>query len=226
MHEHFGIPIPAEYPLEKAGPLMCSGITVWDPLVHFGAGNGGKKVAVAGVGGLGVFAIKLARALGNEVTGLTTNPNKRAKIEEFGATCLVLSDADALAAAAKSFDLILDTIPKAHDLMQYVPLLAHDGTHVLLGLNTEPYAVSGLPLVFGRTRIAGACIAGIQSTQDCMAFCAKHKIFQETELIPVDRLNEAFEKLEQKNDLPVRYVLDIAGTLPSPDDISDPYEDA
>ena len=214
VNENYGIKVPKSYPLEKAGPVMCSAITLWDPLMHFGAGKGGKKVGIAGIGGLGVMGIKLALALGNEVYGITNSPGKKAKIEEFGAKCVVASDPEAMKAMAGTFDLILDTVSAKHDLMTYIPLLAHDGTHVLLGLVTEPFSFVSLPMIFQRTKVAGSVIAGIKSTQDCMDFCAEKNIYQETQLVPCDKVNWVLEKLKSVNDTPVRYVLDIKNTMP------------
>mmetsp|Transcript_22722 Transcript_22722/g.71142 ORF Transcript_22722/g.71142 Transcript_22722/m.71142 type:complete len:370 (-) Transcript_22722:132-1241(-) len=221
INERFAIVVPDDYPLEKAGPVMCSAITMYDPLVHWGAGSGGKSVGIVGIGGLGVFGIKLAAALGNKVYAFTTNPSKVAKIKELGAEPIVSSDGEAMAAAANSLDLILDTVSAKHEIPQYVDLLKNDGTLVMLGLVTEPLAFSQLPLVFGRRSIAGSLIAGIKVTQECMDLCAEKKIYQETQLVPCDKINEIFDKLESVNDTPVRYVLDIENTMPKPEDIPD-----
>eukprot|EP00403_Amphidinium_massartii_P030870 CAMPEP_0178401334 /NCGR_PEP_ID=MMETSP0689_2-20121128/16248_1 /TAXON_ID=160604 /ORGANISM="Amphidinium massartii, Strain CS-259" /LENGTH=369 /DNA_ID=CAMNT_0020022151 /DNA_START=75 /DNA_END=1184 /DNA_ORIENTATION=+ len=217
INEKYAISVPGDYPLTSAGPLCCSAITMWDPLCHWGCKEGGKKVGIVGIGGLGTFGIKLAKALGNEVFAFTTNPKKAEKIKEMGAEPILSTDADAMAKAAGSIDLILDTVSAKHDIKPLVNTLRSDGTLVMIGLVAEPLEIVTPPMLFGRKSVAGSLIAGIASTQECMNFCAEKKIYQETELVPVDKVNEVYEKLESVNDLPVRYVLDIEGTMPKAD---------
>lgn len=212
-HERFAIKIPKDYPLEKAGPVMCAGITVYDPMVYHKAGPG-TRLGIMGLGGLGMMAIKIGKALGCEVTVISRSDAKREYALGLGADKYVASsDPKQMGAAAKSLDLILNTISASHELMQYQPLLDTNGTMVLIGLPDAPFTVPAAPLIFGRQAVAGSIIGGIKATQEVIDLCAAKKIYPETKVVPVSELNGVFEKLAASNDAGVRYVLDIANTL-------------
>jgi uncharacterized zinc-type alcohol dehydrogenase-like protein len=205
----FVLRIPDNLPLDAAAPLLCAGITTWSPLKTWKVGPG-SKVAVVGLGGLGHMAVKLAAALGAEVTVLSTSDRKKADAERMGARhFLINSDKDAMKAANEKFDLIINTVSATHEIASHVGLLARDGTMVMLGLTTEGLPVFALPLLMRRRRIAGSLIGGIRETQEMLDFCAEHGIACDIELIAPDRINEAYERME-KSDVRYRFVLDMA----------------
>lgn len=213
IHERFAVNIPKSYPLEKAGPLMCAAVTMYDPLKHFGA-KPGSRVGILGLGGLGTMGVKLAKALGCHVTVISRAESKRAYALSIGADAYIAaSDPEQLAKASKSLDLILDTISANHPVMTYLPLLDVSGTVVVLGLCTQPHDVPQLPLIFGRTGIHGSVIGGIRSTQEVVDLCAAQNIFPETKVVPVSEINRVFEELAKGNDTGLRYVLDVGNTL-------------
>jgi uncharacterized zinc-type alcohol dehydrogenase-like protein len=213
IHERFAIKIPKSYPLEKAGPLMCAAITMYDPLKHFGA-KAGTRVGIMGLGGLGTMGVKLAKALGCHVTVISRAESKRKYAMSIGAdNYIAAADATQMAAAAKSLDLILDTISASHPVASYLSLLDINGSIIVLGICTEPFAVPQLPLIFGRNGIHGSVIGGIASTQEVVDLCAAKNIYPETKVVPVTDLNVVYEALSSGNDSGIRYVLDIANTL-------------
>jgi len=210
VHQRFVIKIPEQYPLECAGPIFCAGITMFSPLKYFGAGKGGKRVGIAGIGGLGQMGVRLAAALGNEVTAISTNPTKEEKCKQLGAKHFVLStDEESMKAGANSLDLILNTISATHNCMDYLPLLARNSTLVQLGLVLEKHQVDQVPLMFKRISIAGSLIGGVAETQECMDLCAEKDIRPEIEVITAERIDEVYETLNNKNDTVKRYVLDL-----------------
>lgn len=205
----FVLRIPDSLPLDAAAPLLCAGITTYSPLKTWKVGPG-SKVAVVGLGGLGHMAVKLAAAMGAEVTVLSTSDRKKADAERMGAKhFLINSDADAMKAARENFDLIINTVSATHEIASHVNLLARDGTMVMLGLTTEGLPVFALPLLMRRRRIAGSLIGGIRETQEMLDFCAEHGIACDIELIAPDRINEAYERMK-KSDVRYRFVLDMA----------------
>ena len=207
--QNFVLRIPDALPLDAAAPLLCAGVTTWSPLKTWKVGPG-SKVAVIGLGGLGHMAVKLAAALGAEVTVLSTSDRKKADAERMGAKhFLINSDKDAMKAANEKFDLIINTVSATHEIASHVGLLARDGTMVMLGLTTEGLPVFALPLLMRRRRIAGSLIGGIRETQEMLDFCAEHGIACDIELIAPDRINEAYERME-KSDVRYRFVLDMA----------------
>ena len=213
VHEHFAICLPKSYPLEKAGPVMCAGITTYQPLKYFGAGPG-TRVAVVGLGGLGVMGIKLAKALGSDVTAVSRSASKSSLALECGADRYIASsDAAQMAAAKGSVDLILDLIPSRHDYRVYLHLLAKGGKIVFLGLN----ASWGAAMFRGGAQAPGVCkasfIGGIRNTQELIDLCEKHQIFPETTVHPVSKLGDIFEWLDSSNDSGTRHVLDVKGSL-------------
>jgi len=200
--------IPEGLPLDRAAPLLCAGITTWSPLRHFGV-VAGHRVAVMGLGGLGHMAVKLAVAMGAEVTVLSTSESKRADALALGAQDFATTgDGRAFKSHARQFDLIIDTVSAPHDYNACLGLLRVDGTLVLLGL-PEPAPLSAFPLVLQRRRIAGSMIGGIAETQQMLDFCAAHGIAADIELIAADRINEAYERM-LRGDVRYRFVLDIA----------------
>jgi len=209
VHERFIIKIPRGYPLEAAGPLFCAGITVYSPLAHWGALKGNLRIGVVGIGGLGQMAVRLAAAMGNKVTAISSSPSKRAAALEIGATEFVIStDEASMKAAAGSLDLILNTVSANHQVSHYLPLLALDGTIVQLGLVGAPHQVVQQELIMRRLSISGSAIGGTKETQECIDFCAKHNVVISYELIKADRLDEVFKNLATKNDSVKRFVLD------------------
>lgn len=189
VHEHFIIPIPDAIPLEKAGPIMCAGVTMYEPLCFYGfkeAGENGKvkTVGIVGLGGLGTMGVKLAKAMGHRVMVISTSPNKEALAKEKGADIFCIStDPDSMKENANKCDIILNTISANHEVMTYMSILRSSGTLVQLGLVTKPHTISQLPLMFQRKAISGSLIGGIQRTKELLEFCAKHNVVPDTELI-------------------------------------------
>ncbi|MDI6624269.1 MAG: NAD(P)-dependent alcohol dehydrogenase [Brevundimonas sp.] len=207
--QDFVLRIPDALPLDAAAPLLCAGITTWSPLRQWGVGPG-SKVAVIGLGGLGHMAVKLAAALGAEVTVLSTSDRKRADAERMGAKhFLINSDKAAMKAAGEKFDLIINTVSATHEIASHVNLLARDGTMVMLGLTTEALPIFAVPLLWRRRRIAGSLIGGIRETQEMLDFCAEHGIACDIEVIAPDQINEAYARME-KSDVRYRFVIDMA----------------
>lgn len=209
--EEFVLTVPDALDLERAAPLLCAGITTWSPLRHWQAGPG-KRVAVAGLGGLGHMAVKLAVALGAEVTVVTTSPAKEADARALGAhQVLISTDAEAMAAARGRFDIVLDTIPVAHDVAPYLGITALDGATVIVG------AIDMLPtfhtgnLLMGRKTLAGSIIGGLPETQELLDFCAENGVLPDCETIAIKDINGAFERMERA-DVKYRFVIDM-GTL-------------
>jgi uncharacterized zinc-type alcohol dehydrogenase-like protein len=212
--EEFVLRVPEGLDLAKAAPLLCAGITTYSPLRTWNVGPG-SRVAVVGLGGLGHMAVKLAAAMGADVTVLSRTKDKEADALALGADrLLVSSDTEAMAQAASSFDLIIDTVPVKHDINPYVPLLDVDSTLVLVGQIGPLAEPSTVPLLLGRRRIAGSPIGGMAETQEMLNFCAKAGVLPDVEMIRMDEINTAFERLE-KSDVRYRFVIDMA-TLPAP----------
>ncbi|MBB4200486.1 hydroxyacid dehydrogenase [Rhodoblastus sphagnicola] len=209
VREEFVLRVPDSLDLARAAPLLCAGITTWSPLKTWKVGPG-SRVGVIGLGGLGHMAVKLAAGLGAHVTVLSRTPDKAADAHALGAhALLVSSDADAMAKAANGFDLIIDTVPVKHDLNPYMPLLDVDGTLVIVGQIGPLAEPSTVPLVLGRRRIAGSPIGGIRETQEMLDFCAEKNILPDCEMIRMDEINHAFERME-KSDVRYRFVIDMA----------------
>ncbi len=209
VHESYVLHIRhPEEQLAAVAPLLCAGITTYSPLRHWQVGPG-RKVGVVGIGGLGHMAIKLAHAMGAHVVAFTTSESKRQAATALGADEVVLStDAQARAAHAKSFDLILDTVAAPHSLDMFVSLLKRDGTLTLVGAPASPHpSPQVLRLIAKRRSIAGSMIGGIAETQEMLDFCAKHKIVADIELIQAQQINEAYERM-LKGDVQYRFVID------------------
>jgi uncharacterized zinc-type alcohol dehydrogenase-like protein len=208
--EHFVVHVPANLDPKAVGPLLCAGITVWSPLRHWQVGAG-QKVGVIGLGGLGHLGIKFANALGAHVVMITTSPDKAADAQRLGAAEVLLSrDPVAMEKHAKSFDFLLNTVPVGHDMNPYCALLKRDRTMVLVGAFTElEPALKGYALVQQRRSIAGSAIGGMAETQEMLDFCGKHDIVSDVEMIPIQSVNNAYERL-LKNDVKYRFVIDMA----------------
>ncbi len=206
--EAFCLKISPKLDLAAAAPLLCAGITTYSPLKHWKTKKG-DKVGVVGLGGLGHMAVKIAAAMGAEVTMLSTSKAKEADARKLGAQHFGLTSDDAtFKKLAGHFDLIIDTISAPHDYNKYLGLLRVEGTMVLLGVPPEPTPVSAFPLITGRRSLSGSLIGGIKETQEMLDFCAEHNIVSEIELIPVQQVNEAYERM-LKNDVRYRFVLDM-----------------
>ncbi len=192
-----------------AAPLLCAGITTYSPLKRWKVGPG-KKVGVVGLGGLGHMGVKIAVAMGADVTVFTTSKSKIEDAKKLGAHHVILSNDPAkMKASAASFDFILDTVSAPHDINAYLNLLRRDGTLTQVGLPSEPLAVSLFPLVLRRLNFSGSLIGGIKETQEMLDFCAKHNIVSEIELIRADQINEAYDRL-MKSDVKYRFVIDAS----------------
>lgn len=203
----FVLKVPENLDTQAVAPLLCAGITTWSPLRHWKVGPK-SKVAVVGLGGLGHMAIKLAHALGAEVTLFTRSASKEADAKALGADRIVLSTDDAQMKAAKNqFDLIIDTVPYDHDLKPYIPTLALNGTIVLVGYLGE-ISANSVPMIMGRKSIAGSLIGGIQETQELLDFCGEHNIVSDVEMIDMQNINDAYERM-LKSDVKYRFVIDM-----------------
>jgi uncharacterized zinc-type alcohol dehydrogenase-like protein len=201
--------VPDGLDLAAAAPLLCAGITTYSPLRTWKVGPG-SRVGVIGLGGLGHMAVKLAAAMGAEVTVMSRTPDKEADARALGADAfLVSADPHAMAAAASSFDLIIDTVPVKHELDPYLPLLDVDGTLVIVGQVGPMTEMSSVPLLFGRRRIAGSPIGGIAETQEMLDFCARRNVLPDIEMIRMDEINHAWERME-RSDVRYRFVIDMA----------------
>ena len=206
--EAFTLKVSPKLDLAAAAPLLCAGITTYSPLRHWKVGKG-SKVGVVGLGGLGHMAVKLAAAMGADVTMLSTSASKEADARKLGATGFGLtSDKATFQRLAGTFDVIIDTISAPHDLNAYLGLLRIDGAMVLLGVPPEPAKVGAINLIGGRKVLTGSLIGGIRETQEMLDFCAEHGIVSEIELIPVQQVNEAYERM-MKSDVRYRFVLDM-----------------
>ena len=207
--QDFVLRISDKLDLAATAPLLCAGITTYSPLRHWKVSKG-QKVGVVGLGGLGHMALKLANAFGAEVTLFTHSPGKTADAKRLGAHEVVLSrDEDAMKQQANKFDFILDSVSAKHDLNAYLELLKRDGTMTLVGAPPELPPVGAFPLIFRRRSLAGSLIGGIPETQEMLDFCAEHGITSDIELIAIDKINEAYERM-LKSDVKYRFVIDMA----------------
>ena len=206
--ENYVLRIPESIPLERAAPLLCAGITTYSPLRQFGV-KAGDNVAVVGLGGLGHMAVKLAQAMGAKVTVLSHSPAKRQDALRLGADDFVTTrHEEAFEKNARRFDFILDTLSVQHDYNAYLNLLRRDGTMVLVGF-PDPTPLAAAPLIMQRRRLAGSLIGGIRETQEMLDFCAECGVASDVEVIPIQQINEAYERM-MKSDVRYRFVIDIA----------------
>jgi uncharacterized zinc-type alcohol dehydrogenase-like protein len=209
VREKFVLRVPDGLDLSRAAPLLCAGVTTYSPLRAWNAGPG-SRVGVIGLGGLGHMAVKLAVGMGAHVTVIGRSAAKATDAKALGAdTYLVSSDPQAMKRASSGFDLIIDTVPVRHDLSLYIPLLGIDGSLVVVGQIGPVESLNTMPLVFGRRRIAGSLIGGIRETQELLDFCARKNILPECEMIRMEQINDAFERMERA-DVRYRFVIDMA----------------
>jgi len=207
--ERFVLRVPSNLNLAGAAPLLCAGITTYSPMKHWGVGKG-KKVGVVGLGGLGHMGLKLAHALGAHVVAFTTSPGKKEDALRLGADEVVVStNSNEMQKHAGSFNFILDCVSAQHDINAYLALLARDGNVTLVGAPEKPLPVAAFNLIFGRKSLSGSPIGGIAETQEMLDFCGKHNITADVEVIPIQKVNEAYERL-LKSDVKYRFSIDMA----------------
>ena len=209
VREEFACRVPDGLDISRAAPLLCAGITTYSPLRTWNVGPG-SRVGVIGLGGLGHMAVKLASAMGAEVTVLSRTSDKAKDARDLGADKLLVStDPGAMDAASSSFDLIIDTVPVKHDLDPYLPLLDVDGTLVIVGQVGPMNTFSSVPMLLGRRRVAGSPIGGIRETQELLDFCARKNVLPDVEMITMDQINEAYQRME-RSDVRYRFVIDMS----------------
>ncbi len=207
--EEFVLRIPANLNPAATAPLLCAGITTYSPLRHWKVGPG-QKVGIVGLGGLGHMGVKFARAFGAQVVLFTTSPGKVADGRRLGAHEVVISTDEAqMTAHAGSLDFILDAVSATHDLNAYLNLLKRDGNLVLVGAPEKPLPVSAFPLIMRRRSFSGSLIGGLPETQEMLDFCGQHNITSDIEMIRMDQINEAYERM-LKSDVKYRFVIDMA----------------
>lgn len=209
VHEDFVLHVSDKLNLAAVAPLLCAGITTYSPLRHWKVGKG-HKLAVLGLGGLGHMAVKFGVSFGAEVTVLSTSPSKEQDARKLGAhNFVVTTDEAQLAAARNSFDFILDTVSAEHDLNLYLSLLKTDGTHICVGVPSQPAPVAAFSLLGGRKSLAGSGIGGIAETQEMLDYCAEHGIVSEIEMIDIKNIQDAYDRM-LKGDVRYRFVIDMA----------------
>ena len=207
--QKFVLKAPSNLDPAGAAPLLCAGITTYSPLHHWGVTTG-KKVGIVGLGGLGHMGVKFAHALGAHVVLFTTSPGKKEDALRLGADEVVVSrNANEMAKHAGSFDFILDAVSADHDINAYLNLLRRDGNLTLIGAPSKPLAVAAFSLVFGRRSLSGSPIGGIAETQEMLDFCGRHNITADVEVIPIQKVNEAYDRL-LKSDVKYRFSIDMA----------------
>jgi uncharacterized zinc-type alcohol dehydrogenase-like protein len=207
--QRFVLHVPSNLNLAGVAPLLCAGITTYSPMRHWGAAKG-KKVGVVGIGGLGHMGVKFAHALGAHVVVFTTSPGKKDDARRLGADEVVLSnDANEMQKHTGSFDFILDAVSANHDINAYLMLLRRDGNITLVGAPEKPLSVSAFGLIFGRHSLSGSPIGGLAETQEMLDFCGKHDITSDVEVIPIQKINEAYDRL-LKSDVKYRFSIDMA----------------
>ena len=213
--ENYALHIPASIDPAKAAPLLCAGITTFSPLRHWHVGAG-HKVGIVGVGGLGHMAVQYAKSFGAQVHMITTTPGKAADVGKLGADGVIIAtDAEAMKAQAGSFDFLLSTIPQSHDLQMYLNLLKRDGTYIIVGAleQIEP-GVNGMMIAARRQSIVGSMIGGIAETQEMLDYSAEHHIAPEIELIKIEDINKAYDRMMNK-DVRYRFVIDLKASFKS-----------
>jgi uncharacterized zinc-type alcohol dehydrogenase-like protein len=207
--ENYTLKVSEKLDLKRVAPLLCAGITTYSPLMQWKVGKG-HKVAIVGLGGLGHMAVKLAASLGADVTVLSTSPGKEQDAKALGAhNFAVTKDQEQVKNLRNTFDFIIDTVSAPHDYNLYLHMLRRDGTMILLGAPPEPAAVAAFNLIAKRKRLAGSMIGGIKETQEMLDYCAEHNIMCDVEVIPIQQINEAYERT-LKSDVRYRFVIDMA----------------
>ncbi|KAH6837513.1 cinnamyl alcohol dehydrogenase 8 [Perilla frutescens var. hirtella] len=212
--EHFIIRWPENFPMDIGAPLLCAGITTYSPLRYYGLDKPGLNVGVVGLGGLGHVAVKFAKAFGTRVTVISTSLSKKEEaIEKLGADeFLVSRDPEQMQAAAGSLDGIIDTVSATHPILPLLGLLKPHGKLIMVGVPEKPLELPVFPLIAGRKMISGSAIGGLKETQEMVDFAAKHNILPDVEMIPIDYVNTAMERL-LKSDVKYRFVIDVANSL-------------
>lgn len=206
--QHYVLRIPPQLAPERAAPLLCAGITTYSPLRHWQVGKA-HKLAVVGLGGLGHMAVKIGVALGAEMTVLSHSEKKRNDAKRLGAADFVLTgNADALAQLGRRFDFIIDTVSAPHDINAYLEMLKTDGTMILVGAPDKPTPLGAFPLLLRRRRLVGSLIGGIRETQELLDFCATHDLGADIEIIPVQQVNHAYDRM-LRGDVRYRFVIDL-----------------
>jgi uncharacterized zinc-type alcohol dehydrogenase-like protein len=207
--QRFVLSVPSNLNPAAAAPLLCAGITTYSPMRHWGVTKG-KKVGVVGLGGLGHMGVKIAHALGAHVVVFTTSPGKKDDALRLGADEVVVSrNADEMSKHTGSFDFILDAVSADHDINAYINLLRRDGNITLVGAPEKPLALAAFGLIMRRRSLSGSCIGGIAETQEMLDFCGRHNITSDVEVIPIQKVNEAYERL-LKADVKYRFSIDLA----------------
>src|ERR671911_477495 len=210
--ENYVLRIPDNLPLDRSAPLLCAGITLYSPLIHWKVGPG-KKVAIIGLGGLGHIGVKIAHTLGAEVTVLSRSLEKEEEGKRMGADNFYsTSDPSTFKKLKGYFDVMINTVSEVLDFNRYMKLLALDGTMVLVGLPESAISIGAFSLTSARRSLAGSAVGGIRETQEMLDFCSKHNIACDIELIPIQKVNEAYERV-LRNDVRYRFVIDIANSL-------------
>lgn len=211
--EHFVVHWPENLPMETA-PLLCAGITTYSPLKYFGLDKPGMHIGVVGLGGLGHMAVKFAKAFGTKVTVISTSVSKKQEaIERLGADAFLISrDTEQMQAAMSTLDGIIDTVSAVHPILPLLSLLKSHGKLVMVGAPEKPVELPVFPLLLGRKLVAGSCIGGMKETQEMVDFAAKHNITPDVEVVPMEYVNTALDRL-LKSDVKYRFVLDIGNTL-------------
>lgn len=209
VNEHFALRIPCNLELAGVAPLLCAGITTYSPLRHWKVGPG-KKVGIVGLGGLGHMGVKFARAFGAQVVVFTTSPSKKEDALRLGAHEVIVSrNADEMKAHTGTFDFILDCVSAEHDINAYLAMLAVDGNLTIVGAPEKPLPVAVFSLIVGRKSFSGSMIGGIPETQEMLDFCGQHGITCDIEMIRMDQINEAYERM-LRSDVKYRFVIDMA----------------
>ncbi|KAK4585053.1 hypothetical protein RGQ29_022641 [Quercus rubra] len=213
-NERYIVHFPENMPLDAGAPLLCAGITVYSPLKYFGLAQPGKHIGVVGLGGLGHVAVKFAKAFGAKVTVISTSPSKKDEaLEHLGADFFLVSrDPDQIQAAMNTMDGIIDTVSAVHPILPLLGLLKSHGTLVMVGVPDKPLELPVFPLISGRKMVAGSGIGGMKETQEMIDFAAKHGITADIEVVSMDYVNTAMERLA-KNDVRYRFVIDIGNSL-------------
>jgi uncharacterized zinc-type alcohol dehydrogenase-like protein len=207
--DHFVLQVPANLNLAGTAPLLCAGITTYSPMRHWGVTKG-KKVGVVGLGGLGHMAVKFAHALGAHTVVFTTSPGKKDDARRLGADEVVISrDANEMAKHAGSFDFILDAVAAQHDINAFIHMLRRDGNITMVGAPDKPLPVGVFGLIMRRRSFSGSLIGGIAETQEMLDFCSRHNITSDVEVIPIQKVNEAYERL-LRSDVKYRFSIDMA----------------
>ena len=206
--ENYAVKVNAQGDLSGVAPLLCAGITTYSPLKRFNVGPG-QRVGVVGLGGLGHMGVKIAKAMGAEVTVFSTSPSKEADAKALGAANFVVSrDPEAMASLAGTFNLILDTVSADHDLNPYIACLGVNGVLVVVGMPEQPHTIHQASLIMGNKAIAGSLIGGIPETQEMLDFCAQHNVVADVEVISPDRIEEAYDRTV-RSDVRYRFVIDM-----------------